>query len=197
MEWLLAHTAALQLATSAITALVWVVYLQTFLGGYRRQQRSMILITSGAGRGMNSHCLVTNLGLEPISILSIRIDVRDGRSEASAVVPDRNEMMIPEGNEDASATNQGPMPGGTMRDIGRFSTLLDRAAAENAEIAKMDDILSVEVTIVAANASSITGAARRFERTAKDACFRAASVETRQLRSRGDRRRLHAVLEAA
>lgn len=197
MEWLLANAAVLQLATSAITALVWIVYLQTFLGGYRRQQRSMILITSGAGRGMNSHCLVTNLGLEPISILSIRIDVRDGQSEASAVVPDRYELMIPEGNEDASATNQGPMSGGTMRDIGRFSTLLDRAATENEDIASMDDILSVEITIVAANASSITGAVRRFERTAANACFRAASVETRQLRSRGDRQQLHAVLEAA
>ncbi|WP_136684063.1 hypothetical protein [Falsirhodobacter xinxiangensis] len=197
MEWLLANAAVLQLATSAITALVWIVYLQTFLGGYRRQQRSMILITSGAGRGMNSHCLVTNLGLEPISILSIRIDVRDGQSEASAVVPDRYELMIPEGNEDASATNQGPMSGGTMRDIGRFSTLLDRAATENADIASMDDILSVEITIVAANASSITGAVRRFERAAGNACFRAASVETRQLRSRGDRQKLHAVLEAA
>ncbi|MDH2327161.1 hypothetical protein QCN27_09795 [Cereibacter sp. SYSU M97828] len=197
MEWLLAHAALLQLVTSAITALVWIVYLQTFLGGYRRQQRSMILITSGAGRGMNSHCLVTNLGLEPISILSIRIDVRDAQDGASAVVPDRNEMMIPEGNEDASATNQGPMAGGTMRDIGRFSTLLDRAATENPDIARMDEILSVEITIVAANASSITGAVRRFERSGGDSCFRAASIETRQLRARSDRRRLRSVLEAA
>lgn len=194
MDWISANAALLQLAVSGVTALVWVIYLQAFLGGYRRQQRPMILVTAGAGRGLNSHCLVTNLGFEPVSILSIIIDVGDGARTARAIIPDRNELMVDEGSDDAQATNQGPMASGTMRDIGRFSSLLHRAAAENPEIAGMGETVTAEVTIVAATASMVTGASRRFVKSPDGGCFHATSVETVQHRTRRQRRALLSVL---
>ena len=195
MQWLSEHAAVLQLAVGCITALVWVIYLQAFVGGYRRQRAPMILVTAGAGRGINSHCLVTNLGFEPVSILSIIIDVSDGTRTARAIIPDRNEMMVEEGNEDAQATNQGPMASGTMRDIGRFGTLLQRAVAENPDMDGIDPA-SVEITIVAATASSLTGASRRFLRMEGAHHFRPTRVETTQHRNRRQRRALLAVLQA-
>lgn len=198
-EWIAANAPVLQLVVTGVTAMVWVVYLQTFLSGYRRQQRSMILVTAGAGRGMNSHCLVTNLGLEPISILSIIIDVSDGARTARAVIPDRNELMIPEGNDDAQATNQGPMPSGSLRDLGRFSTLLSRAAAENPDMEGMEDATRIEITVVVATVSALAGASRGFVRmndTTGTACLRPGQAQTVQLRSRRQRAALFAILQA-
>ena len=78
------------------TALIWVVYLTAFLASYRRQRRPSILITSGAGRGMGAHCFVTNLGLEPVYVLDIILDLTrpDGSRVRAVIRPTREILRI-------------------------------------------------------------------------------------------------------
>ncbi|WP_062762913.1 hypothetical protein [Falsirhodobacter sp. alg1] len=198
MNWFLEHSGLVQAAVSTITAVVWIFYLRIFLSQYLRQQRPVILITSGGGKGANTHCMVTNLGLEPIYLLSVIIELRIGNSSHRAIVSERNEMMKTEGDDDNLPTNQGPMAGGSMRDVGRFSTLIRRAADENDEIDPEAEFETVEVTVVATTSSAggIAGASRLFKCGTGGCTLVPLELFTRQHYSRRGKRRLRTYLEA-
>lgn len=165
IAWLLDYAPLISAGMSGVTAIIWIVYLNVFLQSYRRQHRPSILITSGAGKGMNAHCFVTNLGLEPVFLLDIILDVTlgDGRT-LRAVIPERNEMLGEDDSDARSATNIGPLASGDEKDIGRFRTLITRACAENPEITADMDFQCLEVTVVMVTASRVQlyGASRQY-----------------------------------
>lgn len=166
----LLHFAPLLTAVmTCVTALIWVVYLNFFLRSYRRQQRPSILITSGAGRHLDAHCFVTNLGLEPVYLLDVVIDLiePDGKV-VRAVIPERTEhwtKAAPSEDDDIRrATNVGPLSSGGERDLGRFRTLIDRAGTENPDIKTGNAFTSLEITVVIVTASQaeLCGASRCY-----------------------------------
>lgn len=197
LQTLLNYAPLVSAVMAGTTALIWIVYLNVFLASYRRQRRPSILITSGAGRGMRSHCFVTNLGLEPIFLLDIILDViqPDG-TRIRAVIPERNERWPrddqPDPDDARGATNVGPLGSGVEIDIGRFSTLVDRACAENAEVRADMPLACLEVTVVAVTAAgtSLCGASRRYHVEDNGARLRPTTIKARQLQGFIARRRL-------
>ncbi|AWH53641.1 hypothetical protein C1924_10870 [Stenotrophomonas sp. ESTM1D_MKCIP4_1] len=166
----LLHFAPLLTAVmTCVTALIWVVYLNFFLRSYRRQQRPSILITSGAGRHLDAHCFVTNLGLEPVYLLDVVIDlIEPDGTVVRAVIPERTEQWsktAPSEDDDIRrATNVGPLSSGGERDLGRFRTLIDRAGTENPDIQTGNAFTSLEITVVIVTAShaELCGASRCY-----------------------------------
>lgn len=61
MNWVAQHSSALQVLLNGLMVLIWILYLQIFLTSFRRQRRSDVLITVGAGVGLAARCFVTNL----------------------------------------------------------------------------------------------------------------------------------------
>ncbi len=204
LQTLLDYAPLITAAMSATTALIWIVYLNVFLASYRRQRRPSILITSGAGRGMRSHCFVTNLGLEPIFLLDIILDlVQPDGTRVRAVIPERNERWCRDDQADTEdarrATNVGPLHSGEEIDIGRFSTMIDRACAENPQVRADMPIASLEVTVVTITAAgaALCGASRRY-RLEDDgdggSRLRPTTIKAKQLQGFFARRRLTRVL---
>lgn len=189
---------------AGLTALIWVVYLTAFLASYRRQRRPSILITSGAGRGMGAHCFVTNLGLEPIYVLDIILDLtRPDGSRVRAVIPERNEQL-PEGDQPGpddgrGATNVGPLCSGVQIDIGRFSTMIERACAENPEVQADMPMASLEITVVTITAAraELCAASRAYRIEDRAGAIRlcATSIKAKQIQGFFARRRLARELE--
>lgn len=199
MSWISEHSGAIQALFSGLTALIWVVYLHALLTNYARQRRPEILITYGAGRGLEARCFVTNLGLEPIYLMDAILEVATDDGICRASVSDREE-----GGETladpAQATNQGPLGSGGYRNIGTFKSLLERARQQDPGLPKVGDARSIAVTIIAATAarSSLSGAERKFVLThgaGNGTRLNAASLTTRQIRSARDRRKLRRELE--
>lgn len=190
IETILTYAPLISAGMTGVTALIWVVYLNVFLSSYRRQHRPSILITSAAGRGMNSHCFVTNLGLEPVFMLDIILDVtlEDGRT-LRAIIPERNEQIKDDeaGDEDARwATNIGPLGSGEEKDIGRFRTMITRACTENPEVnADMPfHCLEITVVVVTASRAQLYGASRAYiiERDGNDVThLRPTRITAKQL----------------
>lgn len=184
----------------ATTALIWIVYLNVFLSSYRRQRRPSILITSGAGRGMRSHCFVTNLGLEPIFLLDIILDlIQPDGTRVRAIIPERNERWSsddqPDTEDARGATNVGPLHSGEEIDIGRFSTMIERACAENPDVRADMPISCLEVTVVTITAAraELCGASRRYRVETDDhhgTRLRPTTIKARQLQGFFARRRL-------
>lgn len=204
LQTLLEYAPLLSAVMAAVTALIWIVYLNFFLLSYRRQRKPSILITSGAGRGLDTHCFVTNLGLEPVYLLDVVIDLeRPDGSSVRAIIPERNEHWQDAQQGDAddahSATNVGPLRSGEEKDLGRFRALIDRACAENPDVDAHMPLAALEVTVVTITASQaeLCGAARRYRvrnATGGATQLRPVSVQARQLQGYFARRRLERVL---
>ncbi|WP_128253706.1 hypothetical protein [Falsirhodobacter deserti] len=170
METLIDYAPLISAAMTGVTALIWVVYLNVFLASYRRQHKPSILITAGGGKGMNAHCFVTNLGLEPVFILDVILDLTlDDGTVIRAIIPERNEKLtdnndLPDDIDARGATNMGPLASAGEKDIGRFRTLIDRARAENTDV--HDDMMihcmTITVVTVTAAAAELHGASRQY-----------------------------------
>jgi hypothetical protein len=193
-------------AMTCVTALIWVVYLSFFLRSYRRQQRPSILITSGAGKDLDAHCFVTNLGLEPVYLLDVVIDLIEPTGRVvRAVIPERTErwrQAVPGDDDDVRrATTVGALNSGGERDLGRFRTLIERASMENPDIATEAAFSSLEVTVILVTASQaeLCGASRCYRvehRPDAQPRLKAMTIKARQLQGYFARRNLTRLLTA-
>ena len=199
MEWLSSHSAALGVIVNTAMLLVWIVYLNIFLVSYLRQRRQCILITQGAGAGLSARCFISNLGLEPIYVVDVLITLAGGDQRHTVNVTDRTQLTDRELENPREATNQGPMNTGDHASIGEFATLLDRAVAGAPEGLDIDEVETVEVTVVAATAArgSLVGARRQFalEYDGENRSLRARASMAEQIVGRAGRRALRRDLE--
>lgn len=197
ISWISQHSAALDTILSAAMTLIWVAYLQIFLVSYLRNRRSDILINVGAGVGLGARCFVSNLGLEPIYIVDVLVEIETKDGSFEAVITDRSELTEDQQRDPTHATNQGPMTSGGLVDIGSFRDLVTRTRRD--DLQPEEDILSITVTVVAATAahSTIVGACRTYdivrdedEAEGRQIQLHAHSISARQIRSWRGRRRL-------
>lgn len=149
---------------------------------------------------------MTNLGLEPVYLLDVVIDLiePDGKV-VRAVIPERTERWsqdVPGDDDDVRrATNVGSLTSGGERDLGRFRTLIERASKENPEIASEAAFTSLEVTVVTVTASQaeLCGASRCYRidhRTDGRPRLRATTIKAKQLQGYFARRSLTRLLTA-
>jgi hypothetical protein len=151
MQWISAHSDVLQIILNALTALVWIVYLQIFLVSFWRQRRPNLIINAGAGRGLEARCFVANLGLEPLYLSDVLVEIEVPGDSHRAIITDRSEMDDEQLNNPDEATNQGPISSGAQVDIGSFRDLAHRARELDGYAG--EEIHAVEVITVAMTAS--------------------------------------------
>lgn len=200
MEWLSAHSSALQVLFSGAMVMIWIAYLQVFLMNFQRQHRPDILINMGAGIGLKARCFVSNLSLEPIYLLEVIVEIETEGEKHRAAITDRTEMTGEQLNNPAEATNQGPLKSGDYIDIGNFETLVQRASSFDDASGSTTNIRAIELTVVAASAAkgSLIGAVRRYVVTRDDeerVHLKPVTIAATQITTRAGRRRLRRELE--
>ncbi|WP_116087648.1 hypothetical protein [Tropicimonas sp. IMCC34011] len=199
MNWIYEHQVLVSAGTSIVTAFIWVVYLHVLVLGQRRQRRSEILISIGAGTGLNARCFISNLGFEPIYIHDLLLTLENGHVETSNIT-DRSELSAEELNNPAEATNQGPLKSGDFIDIGSYGQLINRVREFGSDKEMAGDLSNVTLTVIAANAAEaqLVAAKRTFriEWNGETAVLRAATLTAQQIRGWFAKRRLRKFLEA-
>lgn len=195
INWVAQHSSVLQVVLNGLMVLIWVLYLQIFLTSFRRQRRSDILITVGAGVGLRARCFITNLGLEPVYLLDVLVEIETESGTHQANITDRTELTDEELNNPAEATNRGPLKSGEFVDIGSFEKLVKRANSERQAFRPEADVLSIEITALVATAttSSLAGASRKYMvRSLEEGKIHLLPTDiiATQVRSRAGRRRL-------
>ncbi|MAM60565.1 hypothetical protein [Maritimibacter sp. UBA3975] len=190
------HIEIVQLVTSLTTMLVWVVYLNIFLIGFVQQRRSSLLINRGGGEDLDSRCLISNMGAQPVYLLDVLAATEGEKAPTLASVVDRKELRDGEMERPTEITGQGPINSGAFVDIGSF-----REVAERAEFHAMknnaDDPKRLKLIVVAATnqAKHIVAASREFDIAGGgDVAVRPRAVEARQIRARRKRKRLTRLL---
>jgi hypothetical protein len=179
--------------------LVWIVYLHVFVSSYRRQKQANLLISVGAGTGLDSRCLVSNLSSGPLYIRSIILELerREKVFRCSVTEPeDMEEWDQP--NESNLWTRQGPLHPGSIRDMGRFRAMLDHASRRGGAGVSIDNSGEVNtfwITVIADYGPEdlLVAAQQGYtieRRPSASDWLRPHSLSARQIRSRRERREL-------
>jgi hypothetical protein len=178
---------------------VWISYLNIFLFSFLRQRRQLVTITQGAGAALNAKCFVSNLGLEPIYIAEVVIDLLVAGERCQAVVTDRTLMSDQELQDPREATNQGPLQSGHHSSIGEFGDLIRRGLSSSECKGTLDEVSEVTVTVVTATAAkgAVTGARRAFviEGSGEDRILHGRTLMAEQITGRAASRKLRRDLE--
>ena len=124
MSWILENHQLIAALTSLGMLVVWITYLQLFLASHRRQRKATILIRLGQGRGLDAHCLVTNMSAEPIYLhtLVARLDGPAGPLACPITELDGEDQAADA--DPRLRTRQGPLGSGQIRDIGTIGAIL-------------------------------------------------------------------------
>ncbi|QGZ31856.1 hypothetical protein [Stutzerimonas stutzeri] len=138
IEWLKNNHQLISLAISASTLLVWVFYAQLLLLNFRRQRKPSLIINRGAGKGLGSLCLISNMSAEPMFINQLVVCIETSAGPLELDVTDIWKSI--DNEADASpdllihqTTHQGPLRSGEFIHIGTFQGML-RNVAERHDI---------------------------------------------------------------
>ncbi|MFW2541819.1 hypothetical protein ACN2XU_04185 [Primorskyibacter sp. 2E107] len=198
LTWLQTHAAALNVVVGGVTLAVWIAYLHLFFVSFRRARRAVIHIGMAAQQGEEARCLVTNMGADTVYILAIKVDLLCGDETFSALVTDRIEEDVVLGGNFRDKTNQGPLAGGEVVDIGSFRNILCRISQQKDAVPDFETCDAMEVTVVVAaqQADVLMGGSKRYDitRFGHGIQFHPTDVLTRQITSRSRRRALHRMI---
>ena len=189
----------LQLAISVIAGIVWLAYLNIFWLNFRRQRQSVILINRSIAQDENAHCLVTNMGAEPIYLMEVMAKITTRDRAYNIKVTEREEVDLNTVKNPLTRTNQGPIKSGEFVGIGSFQDLLHRADQRIGTQGLLGQVREMELTVAAADghASHLVAARRKFkiEVEGEKAFFVPDQIMTHQVRNFFSRRKIAAMLE--
>jgi len=202
LQWIAEHRELITALTGAGTLLVWIIYLQVFVSSYRRQLRATLLITRGAGDGLEARCLLSNMSSGPVYVQSVQVRLETPTGTLISPVTDTLDLEDEALPGPRLQTRQGPLESGQTRDLGTFGNLINhalRTSTEGPDLSVLANIRSVTIEIVGIYGSEDLpiGAHRCFLLLDHNGRLRiqGQELETKQIRSRRERRRLVADLE--
>ncbi|WP_337918686.1 hypothetical protein [Pseudaminobacter soli (ex Zhang et al. 2022)] len=184
------------------TLMVWVIYLQVFISSYRRQLRATLLITRGAGQGLEARCFLSNMSSESIYVQSVLVALWAPEKSMAFPVTDILGLDNEAPADPWKRTRQGPLGSGETRDIGSFGNLIEqglRALQTDSRegIAPMAiQRLTIEVVGLYGSEDLPVGARRRFlvlEENGRPR-IQAKGIQTQQIRGRRERKKLESRL---
>ncbi len=198
MSWIAENSNVLHVLVAVVNAGIWLLYLHLFLRSYRRQQESVILIHRGASEGDSARCIVSNMGSEPIYVLSVLAELTIDGEECAADVTDREELDFDSLDDPLRRTTQGPLKSGEYLDIGSFREMVTRNLRRVAPDKTPESVERIKLTVIAASshANALVGATREFIRQKGEAGYSVVptSLVAQQLNKRADRHRIEAMM---
>lgn len=199
-DWITSNSEWLNVIANWTMVAIWVLYLQVFLLGFRRQTLPKIVINQAAGSSLGAACFVSNMSSEAIYIESVIVDVKTNDHSLACTVTDF-EFADDQAADPKLRTFQGPLPPSQYTSLGTFESLIDtasrRTGRDGDELKRSADMITVTITIIADYASEnlLIGAKRSFTARADDEWkLSADTLRTEQIRSTRERKRISATL---
>ncbi|MCE7032922.1 hypothetical protein LY625_09910 [Lysobacter sp. GX 14042] len=199
MSWLIEHRQLITLLVNVGMLVVWITYLQVFLAGFRRQRKPTILINVGQNRGLDAHCLVTNMSAEPIYIHAL-VAILEGPGGVVTCPVTELDGEDWSGPSDLRLwTRQGPLASAQIRDMGTMKAIIDHArktiSNEEGDPQAIAELRTLEIQVIAVYGSEDlpVAARRRFDLVRGDdgePALRPQTYAARQIRSRRERRQI-------
>ncbi|ETX27196.1 hypothetical protein [Roseivivax isoporae] len=164
-DWMTANSDALTLVANLGMVGVWLIYLNVFLVGFTRQNRTVLHISRAAADDRRGRCLITNMGAQNVYLLAVIVDLETEDGHSRALVTDREEFSKEDFDDLLQRTLQGPLGSGEARDIGSFEDLARRAQMRRGTNFDLSRICAMKITVVAApnQVRELCGAYKQFD----------------------------------
>jgi len=208
LAWIGEHYQLLSLLLSLVMIIVWIAYLQVYIGSFQRQKRFKILINRGYGRSLRSSCLVSNMSAESIYVQSMVATLESDTEHWECPLTDLASLEAQGSASHAGPglpTRQGPLAAGSVRNMGSFRSLIDHVLENNTtnaiepswEVYETLKTLEIKVLAVYASEDLLVGAKRTFDfaRDRGDIVLVAQTIMAQQIRRKRERRELTELLE--
>lgn len=110
--------------SSAIMALVWVVYFQLFFIQYKRSSRPYLVIHHAQNESPDALCILVNMGKEPVHIQCVQalIQTQEGDEELFTVT--RYDRVNADDSNIPQSLRQGPLQPGGFLVLGTFRNII-------------------------------------------------------------------------
>ncbi|WP_421682857.1 hypothetical protein HKW98_17990 [Stutzerimonas urumqiensis] len=134
LDWLQRHHQLIAMLISTCTLIVWVFYAHLLLANFKRQRRPNLIINRGAGKGLGSLCLISNMSAEPVFLNQLIVRLETSRGDLFGDVTDIRQSHdddLPRDTALYQATHQGPLRTGDFTHMGTFQSLLRRVAEQH------------------------------------------------------------------
>lgn len=209
LEWLKENATILTTLVNIAMLLVWIFYARLLYREYKRQRSPMVFIHQVPDEGLGSDCLVVNLSVESIHILTVAVIAYTEKERFAAKItnyqrlsPDQ-EMREP-GSHQAliDIYAQGPLPPGYFLILSSFKAMLQavKTGVGNHPNGKvtfedfMNEVKCIEILVIAmyGHYRSPVGASRTFKIVSdrQGQQISPAMLLTRQMNSYWQRRKV-------
>jgi len=132
--------------SSAIMALVWIVYFQLFFIQYQRNNRPYLVIHHAQNENPDALCLLVNMGKETVHVQCVQVALfpRDGEEKIMTVTEYRR-IQADDSNVH-QVLRQGPLQPGGYLVLGSFrNIILGRRSEESDTDYLFEDIVDIEI----------------------------------------------------
>ncbi|WP_315918264.1 hypothetical protein [Mesorhizobium sp. SP-1A] len=200
-DWLASNATLISTFASLGMLVIWSMYLHIFWRSHQRRRRPKLIINWGEGRALSARCFVTNMSEGAVFIQSVVVDMGTASGHHRTFISDAEDLRNSARPSDwKHMTRQGPLGPGKLVDMGSFESILDyavrKATGERTFAGSTvgSEVHQFEITIVGMYGSEdmLIGATRRFGIDHREgrACLRSETVETHQITSARERRKL-------
>ncbi|MEP1216422.1 MAG: hypothetical protein ABJM11_20460 [Marinobacter sp.] len=186
--------------SSAVMALVWLVYFQLFFFQYQRNNRPYLVIHHAQNENPDALCLLVNMGKETVHVQCVQV-VMQTRNEEEKTLPVTEYRRV--GADDSNVhqvLRQGPLQPGGYLVLGSFrNIILGRRSEDSDSDYLFEDVTSVEIRAAVVHGPSRhpVGVRRRFWlRHEGESEIFPRNIHSQQLNRRRDRHEVRRWLEA-
>ncbi|MEX2473770.1 hypothetical protein [Marinobacter sp.] len=185
--------------SSAIMALVWVVYFQLFFMQYRRGNRAYLVIHHAQNESPDAPCLLVNMGQEPVHLQCVQAVTRSADGKDNVFTVTKYDRVAADDTNIQENLRQGPIQPGGYLVLGSFrDIILGRRSEEDCAGQLIENVSELELRAAVIHGPSKfpIGARRRFylQHNGKSEIF-PENIHTEQLVGRRDKKEVSAWIE--
>ena len=119
--------------SSAVMAIVWVVYFQLFFIQYKRSSRPYLVIHHAQNENPDALCLLVNMGKEPVHIQCVQAVVQDSNGTERILTVTEYERVSASDDNIQQSLRQGPLQPGGYLVLGSFRDIVLGCKSEDEE----------------------------------------------------------------
>ncbi|MDQ2077217.1 hypothetical protein [Marinimicrobium sp. ABcell2] len=151
--------------SSAIMALVWVVYFQLFFLQYKRNNRPYLVIHHAQDEMPDALCLLVNMGEQPVHVLCVQAIAYPRNGTPKSFTVTEYERVNPAQKDIQQVLRQGPLQPGGYLVLGSFRNIvLGRQSSEEHSGYLLEDFerLEIRAAVIHGPSKFPVGARRLF-----------------------------------
>lgn len=186
--------------SSAVMALVWIVYFQIFFLQYQRNNRPYLVIHHAQNENPDALCLLVNMGKETVHVQCVQVVLHTRAGEEKMMTVTAYRRVGADDSNVHQVLRQGPLQPGGYLVLGSFrNIILGRRSEDNESDYLFEDITALEIraAVFHGPSSHPVGARRSFrlEHEGGPGIF-PKNIYTEQLNRRRDRHDVRRWLES-